>query len=292
MKTIVMCAVFFVSTAAASTDDSAIKQLVKGSGGGTASVEVPGVVAGQIMAGRDIFKRVEACRVVDAVSANLISFEGAFNILRPCMEALAPAGLSVSMEKGRFYSRPDVLGFENEIQIVVTGSAPTSRFIRELESALAARDHRLLSFRAKVVDRTTPFARRENEVVEITMGPVMAGKGIFERIDACHVVDVKFFRQPALEDAISMLKPCLEALSTGGVSITAEKGKFYSRPDVQGFTEGIQIVVTGSVDACRTVADLEAALAARYGGLLTYRAKVVNRTTPNVPREIDIFELE
>lgn len=270
MKKIFVCAAFVAVPLAASAGESALRQL------GAGDSEVPAIAAvaapAPAAAKADIFASVDACRVVDVKFIKAPLLDEALRMLQPCLKALSSGGLTISAEKGRFYSRPDVLGFQEGIEIIVAGEAPTSRVARGLEAALAARGNGLLSFPARVMDRTTPHVRRP-ENLDVTM---IEPRGLFKTVDACRAIDTGLTPEISLEDAVARLQPCMEALSGDGVTFRAGKGKYYSRPYVQGFEEGIQIGVTGEAARNNNVAELKKEIALRGARLFNFRAWVLD----------------
>ncbi len=94
-------------------------------------------------------------------------------------------------------------------------------------------------------------------------------RDVFLEVDACSLLNAQFFMQPAMKDALNMLKPCLAGVSalTGKAPIAAaavDSGK------------GIEITVVGSGN--KDVKELVAgALAKRNNQLFGYPSSVVLR---------------
>lgn len=101
-------------------------------------------------------------------------------------------------------------------------------------------------------------------------------KTAFGGLDECSVANARFFKQPALQEAVKMLAPCMAAVSKRyGVMVSAASG-LLSKPGWRGGVPGIKILVSGELPAgSRVMDDLSFTVDTLHQGiLLTYAAKV------------------
>lgn len=121
--------------------------------------------------------------------------------------------------------------------------------------------------------RPEPMAVAENEGIVHGLGT-----NAFANLDECRILDVKFVKQPALREAVGMLRPCVQAVGKKyGVTVTASEFLMESLtalPPVK--TPGIGILISGRIPAGNTVYnDLRFSVKVLRGGSLLCHPAVV-----------------
>lgn len=116
--------------------------------------------------------------------------------------------------------------------------------------------------------------------------PDLMAKDAFEGLGECSVLNAMFVRQPSLRDAVSMLGPCMQAVSRKyGVGVSVSETIVASGHKLGG-PPGIGIFVSGPLPMGNAVLlDLRYAVEVlRRGRLLSYPAMVKYRNLDDTPR--------
>lgn len=107
--------------------------------------------------------------------------------------------------------------------------------------------------------------------------PMPRPKDAFGGLEPCSVLTARFIQRPALQEAVRMLAPCMEAVSQRyGVPVAAESG-LLSKPNWRGGVPGIRIVVAGPLPpGSRAMDDLSLTVTGLYGGALLMHPATVS----------------
>ncbi|MBI4656603.1 MAG: hypothetical protein HY746_07645 [Elusimicrobia bacterium] len=142
---------------------------------------------------------------------------------------------------------------------------PNWETFKKAQDVFATDDHGNLFYMGYYVRPQVP---RE----KIPMNP----KDAFKGLDACSIVNAVFAKQPTLKEAVSMLQPCVKAVSKKyGVLVSASESFIWHTGPTISQQRAIGILVSGPLPIGNSVIrDLNHSVEIHHGYLLAYPAYV------------------